>query len=137
MTPTELGATLRAAREEQGWTQTDVARRAGLSVSLISKMELGEPVRDNSVEAVAAVLGYDFEKRRLLIRRGAELRTLVVSEPLAAAISKVEMLPAKDQAALLHHLEVVLSLDPSHRAVLFRQAEIVVEAYGVTKAMAE
>lgn len=37
--PNQLGPLLRATRRQQGWTQADVARRMGVTVQAISKLE--------------------------------------------------------------------------------------------------
>jgi transcriptional regulator with XRE-family HTH domain len=55
----ELGGTIRALRHRRGWRQVDLARRAGVSASLVGCVERGqvEGVSIRSVRKVAASLG--------------------------------------------------------------------------------
>ena len=52
------------AREAQGLSREDVARRAGVSNSVVERMERGVSVNDESVQAVAAALGIVFDALR-------------------------------------------------------------------------
>ena len=45
------------AREAQGLSPLEMARRAGVSRNVIERMERGASVNDQSVQAVAAALG--------------------------------------------------------------------------------
>lgn len=56
---TQLAGTIRSARQERGLTAREVARRAGVDVGVITKLErqeIGQP-RVENVRAIAAVLG--------------------------------------------------------------------------------
>ena len=56
----ELGTRLRMLRQEQGMSQTALARQAGTTASVIARLELGvsEP-RLGTLERVCAALGVD------------------------------------------------------------------------------
>ena len=53
----ELGSRIRAARIDMPLTQAQLARRAGVSLSTVSKLERGEDVRFTSVLDVLRALG--------------------------------------------------------------------------------
>ena len=54
---TELGSRIRAARIDMPLTQAELAKRAGVSLSTVAKMERGEDVRFSSVLDVLRALG--------------------------------------------------------------------------------
>lgn len=61
-TPTQIGAVIQRTRKTRGWTQTDLADRAGLRQSTISLIESGaRPAKIDSVLSVLAAL--DLELR--------------------------------------------------------------------------
>ncbi len=72
-----LGSTLRALRIRAGWTQADVATRAGVTPATVSRLErgLGESLPLRSIRAVALAL--DAWVDILLRWRGGELDRLV------------------------------------------------------------
>lgn len=56
-TPKQIGAALRRARKQRGWTQTELGARAGFRQETISLMETGNPAtRLDSLLAVIAAL---------------------------------------------------------------------------------
>jgi transcriptional regulator with XRE-family HTH domain len=69
-----LAEALRQAREKRGWTQVQLADRAGISQSLLARYESGEylPGAENLVR-VADALGIGVEK---LMKRKAGLTDL-------------------------------------------------------------
>jgi ribosome-binding protein aMBF1 (putative translation factor) len=53
----KLGRQVRAARETRGWTQTELARRAGLKPHAISRLEAGDVVPTlTTLERIAVAL---------------------------------------------------------------------------------
>lgn len=61
-TPRQIGAAIQRARKKHGWTQAQLAERAGLRQATISVIERGEtPAKLNSILAVLAAL--DLELR--------------------------------------------------------------------------
>lgn len=52
---------LRRTRAEKGWTQRQLARRAGLSVETVRRGERGVPLRVLSMGALAEALGVSLE----------------------------------------------------------------------------
>ena len=56
----DLGKLLRAARDETGLTQAEVAHRAGIAKNTLSRWESGaRPVRSNDAERILAACGRD------------------------------------------------------------------------------
>lgn len=67
-----LAETVKTLRERVGWTQTDLASRAGCSLSTIQKLEAGEHVaRRSTVRLVAEALGLTLDA--LETKAGADL----------------------------------------------------------------
>lgn len=54
-----LGARLRRARKERGWTQEQLAARAGTSQAVIQKIENGKSLRPRKIDVIARVLEVD------------------------------------------------------------------------------
>lgn len=48
--------TVKELRESRGWTQPDLAVKAGVSVAVISRMENGKPIQKTSLLLVAHTL---------------------------------------------------------------------------------
>ncbi|MFC7387766.1 helix-turn-helix transcriptional regulator [Sphaerisporangium rhizosphaerae] len=60
----ELGKTVRAMREERGWSQSDLAREAGMTQSAVARFEAGGTVPTLPVlERLARALDADVEVR--------------------------------------------------------------------------
>lgn len=75
----QIGVRFRAVRIRRGWRQTDVGRRAGLSPSVISRIERGhlEALQLGTILSVARVL--DIQVTLTARSRGADLERLVSS----------------------------------------------------------
>src|SRR6266540_2003321 len=93
--PTTFGGLVRHLREERGWTQEQLARLAGITVTSISNLERGATVLPNAetVEGLAAAFGLDpeemdprwladlvAEKALLLMQRKLIKRVLTLNE---------------------------------------------------------
>ncbi|NJP28588.1 helix-turn-helix transcriptional regulator [Microbispora sp. SCL1-1] len=60
----ELGKTIRAMRETRGWSQSDLARAAGMTQSAVARFEAGGTVPTLPViERLASALDADVEVR--------------------------------------------------------------------------
>ena len=67
----ERGKIIRRKRDDLGWTQTEVATRAGVSLSYIQKLEGGREdagFKPSSLRAVSIALGFDPEYLRSIVR---------------------------------------------------------------------
>ena len=53
----KIQAILQAQRKQQGLSQIDLAKRAGLTQAMISKIEAGKDVRFSTLQAAAQALG--------------------------------------------------------------------------------
>ncbi|KRT53759.1 helix-turn-helix domain-containing protein [endosymbiont of Ridgeia piscesae] len=51
-----LGSRLRRKRRERGWTQEELALRAGTNQAVIQKIENGKSLRPRKIDQIAAVL---------------------------------------------------------------------------------
>lgn len=63
MNEASIGSRVQTLREERGWSRVELARRSGVSLSVINKMERGEtqPRRQtlcNLAEALGTSAGY-------------------------------------------------------------------------------
>jgi transcriptional regulator with XRE-family HTH domain len=54
--PLTLGARMRSRRLEKGWTQEQLARRAGTNQAVIQKIENGRSLRPRKIDQIAAEL---------------------------------------------------------------------------------
>lgn len=52
-----VGSTVRAAREAKGWSQADLAKRAGTSQQNVDRIERSEVVHSRALPAIMAALG--------------------------------------------------------------------------------
>lgn len=71
----ELQESLQKNRKQQGLSQVELAKRAGVTQAMVSKLESGKDVRLSTLEAVSKVLGLSvvavtgeqaFQLRRML-----------------------------------------------------------------------
>jgi transcriptional regulator with XRE-family HTH domain len=58
-----LGGQIKDARNHQGFTQTELAERAGVSRPTVARVESGDDVSTATLEKVAAALGLKVELR--------------------------------------------------------------------------
>ena len=56
-----VGQRIRDARDQRGWSQTELAERCGLSRPTIARIEAGHHVRMGTLERVAQVLSLKLE----------------------------------------------------------------------------
>ncbi|HEX9585205.1 MAG TPA: helix-turn-helix domain-containing protein [Gammaproteobacteria bacterium] len=63
-----LGSRLRSARKVKGWSQQDLANRAGTTQAVIQKIENGKSLRPRNIEAIADAL--DVEAAWLMFGTG-------------------------------------------------------------------
>ncbi len=54
--PGNLGDRMRSSRQEKGWTQEQLAVRAGTNQAVIQKIENGKSLRPRKIDQIAAVL---------------------------------------------------------------------------------
>ena len=80
----DLGRTLREAREQAGLSLSGMAKRTGYSRGYIGNVETGtRPVTPDTIRAYERVLGEDLKRRQLLV--GSIAALAASSEPDAAA----------------------------------------------------
>ncbi|MDR7927190.1 helix-turn-helix transcriptional regulator [Acidithiobacillus thiooxidans] len=56
----EMGKTIRRARRAMGWTQRELARRAGMGQSHVLRVEQGSDVRLSTLQRLAEALGAEW-----------------------------------------------------------------------------
>ncbi|MCH2172259.1 helix-turn-helix transcriptional regulator [Myxococcota bacterium] len=54
---------IRVARQTQGWTQNQLAQRAGISARTVHAVEMGRPCRQETKRKLLAALGIPWELR--------------------------------------------------------------------------
>ena len=59
----DFAPVIREARTSRGWSQDELARRAGLSRPTIARVERGDDVHTGTIAAIAEALGLTFELR--------------------------------------------------------------------------
>ncbi|GAA3002892.1 helix-turn-helix transcriptional regulator [Streptomyces fulvorobeus] len=58
-----FGETIRVARKERGWSQTDLAEKAGVSRPTIARIEANRDVTTATVAKITQALGLTLELR--------------------------------------------------------------------------
>lgn len=84
-----LGSRLRRKRRERGWTQEELALRAGTNQAVIQKIENGKSLRPRKIDEIAQVL--DVNPAWLMF--GEEASTAVLDEEAAEVGKAWHLLP--------------------------------------------
>ena len=71
---------IRAARQAMGWTQTELAVKAGISARTIHAVEKGRPCRQATKRKILAALGVPWEMRDEYLPRVRMVRSAPVHE---------------------------------------------------------
>lgn len=90
-----LGAEIRLARRERGWSQDELAARAGITARTVSKIEHGDPsvVLGSALEAAALVGVPLFHTERSRLTLGldrAEARSALIARPTRSVPREVK-----------------------------------------------
>ncbi len=75
---------IRAARHAMGWTQTELAIKAGISARTIHAVEKGRPCRQATKRKILVALGVPWEMRDEYLPRARMVRSLPVSHSISA-----------------------------------------------------
>jgi transcriptional regulator with XRE-family HTH domain len=91
---TEFGRLLAAYREARGWTKTQLAERAGLDPSSVSRLEGGSRTPERStIDTLAAAMNLTpVERERLLA--SADFRSDAWNDPLMVELVEATLDPA-------------------------------------------
>jgi transcriptional regulator with XRE-family HTH domain len=76
----DLGLDVRRARKERRWTQETLAKEAAVALTLVGKIERGQPVSDTTLRAVARTLTID----------EAAIEPHLTDRPVATAPARVD-----------------------------------------------
>lgn len=129
--PTEgrlIGRRIVSLREKRGWTQADLARRAGLDTGYLSKLEGGQYRRPSAQRLGTIATTLNVPIADLMgepppphdERLAARVRAIVGESPEAAELieailTDLEHRPASDHADILRHIAGLLRMrDRSH-----------------------
>jgi len=75
---------IRAARQALGWTQNELAARAGISARTIHAIEKGRPCRQATKRRILLALGVPWGLRNEYFPRARTVRPVVVGEVRSA-----------------------------------------------------
>ena len=75
---------IRAARQALGWTQNELAARAGISARTIHAIEKGRPCRQATKRLILNALGVPWELRNEYFPRAHRVRPIAASEVRSA-----------------------------------------------------
>ena len=75
---------IRAARHAMGWTQTELAIKAGISARTIHAVEKGRPCRQATKRKILVALGVPWEMRDEYLPRARMVRSLPESHAASA-----------------------------------------------------
>ncbi len=76
---------IRAARQALGWTQNELARRAGISARTIHAIEKGRPCRQATKRHILSALGVPWDPRDEYFQRARSVRRVVAGEEARSA----------------------------------------------------
>jgi len=76
---------IRAARQAQGWTQNELARRAGVSARTIHAIEKGRACRQATKRHILNALGVPWDLRDEYFQRARSVRPVLASEEARSA----------------------------------------------------
>ena len=76
---------VRAARQALGWTQNDLAEKAGISARTIHAVEKGKPCRQATKRKILAALGVPWEMRDEYLPRARVVRRVPAAEEARSA----------------------------------------------------
>jgi len=75
---------IRAARQAAGWTQSELAAKAGVSPRTVHAVEKGRPCRQSTKRRLLAALGVPWELRNDYFPRAHSVRRPAATESPAA-----------------------------------------------------
>jgi len=75
---------IRAARQAMGWTQNELAAKAGISARTIHAIEKGRPCRQATKRLILNALGVPWELRDEYFARVRTVRSVATSEARSA-----------------------------------------------------
>ena len=76
---------IRAARQALGWTQNDLAARAGVSARTIHAIEKGRPCRQATKRKILRTLGVPWELRAEYFPGARQVERVLVHEEMRSA----------------------------------------------------
>jgi DNA-binding XRE family transcriptional regulator len=76
---------IRAARQSLGWTQNELARKAGVSARTIHAIEKGRPCRQATKRSILNALGVPWELRAEYFQRARSVRRVAAVETAQTA----------------------------------------------------
>ena len=76
---------IRAARQALGWTQNELARKAGISARTIHAIEKGRPCRQATKRRILNALGVPWDMRDEYFQRARTVRRVSVSDQARSA----------------------------------------------------
>ena len=76
---------IRAARQALGWTQNELARKAGISARTIHAIEKGRPCRQATKRHILNALGVPWEMRDDYFQRVRTVRRVVAADQARSA----------------------------------------------------
>ncbi|WP_054941692.1 helix-turn-helix domain-containing protein [Paenibacillus ihuae] len=102
-----IGVRIRSLRKEKGWSQEELAERAGLHFTYIGKIERSEhKVTIESLEKVTRALGISLEEFFHLIQ---PIREGTFNDTLTKILNSLLNRSIDDQKKALHLIEFVLN----------------------------
>lgn len=95
----KLAEAVRRARKRHGWSQPQLARRAGLGATTVKRLENGrESVGDRSLVAIEAALGWQYGSAQDVLDGGRP--TPEVDPDMRAIIELWPRIPLRGRAAI-------------------------------------
>ena len=100
-----VGVKIKAERDKAGWTQTELAKRAGITPSALSQIESGERFPSTMVLAkLARALSVSMDYL-LGEKKDDEFRSIIHNEKMKSLFSGFKELSANDKESILKQID--------------------------------
>lgn len=129
MTPQEIGARLRAAREALGWSMKRMGEAADISHTQVWNAESGRRTSDDTYAKLATVLGFVYDKQVTLREAQDPPQQVLLTSEEAQLLDLFNSIDEDGRERVLSLLESFVDLSPEAQELMERQAAMMAPAW--------